>query len=210
MTSIIGGTDTNYSSIAGNRLYLELTNEDKEFTTGEFNPLKYTKSTPFIYNDKQITYKGTISRTPFINSFSVLDKLRNDKSCSKFYNLVTKFNLEKLFYNNKSFFIPCDDNLVWNAVYEKLEIGIISVESFIRFHIVDYILTPVQLFGSIYRVETLFDNKTFLIDGKTDNKLKVIIENNIYASKDNYIIETTKTDNGWVYKIKEPLYPYIS
>lgn len=210
MASFQGGTYNSYESIAPYRLYLDLSSDDKEFMTGIKNPLTSAYNPIEGLSQNVVEYIGGNSRVKFVRKpeNTAYERISRNPNMKRFKKLIDDFKLKHLLTGEKTFLIPLDkDNFTWNFIYNQITYGVVSVEDIVRFHIINYMILPVQMLESKLRVDTLLPSETILIDG-VNKYPRILYENSLYGTKDNYILKTEMTDNGWIYAISKPLYPY--
>lgn len=209
MTSFQGGIFSAYESISPYRLYLNTTNNDVEFMTGLTDPLHLADAKTDLMG-KVKPFIGTTSYVPLNLTFknSVYGKIKANPKLSNFTKLIDTFKLHDLLESYRTYFIPTDDDIIsWNELYSKIRNGTLSARDVVSYHILDYIITPVQVFSSVLRVDTLLKNEKFVIDGTKHPR--ILLENNAFTAYDNFILSTEKTQDGWIYTIQRPIYPYL-
>jgi len=209
MTSFQGGIFSAYESIAPYRLYLNTTNQDIEFMSGIRDPLSLTEANTNLFGTVK-PFIGTTSYAPLKLTFenSVYNRIKSNPKLQNFSKLIDNFKLHDLLESYRTYFIPTDDDVLsWNELYSKIRNGTLSPRDIVSYHILDYVLTPVQMFSSVFRVDTLLKNEKFIIDGSKHPK--IMLENNAFTDKDNFVLKTEKTQDGWIYVIQRPIYPYL-
>lgn len=108
----------------------------------------------------------------------------------------------------RTFFVPIDCTLLWQAARQ----GHISPRELLQYHMLSYILLPVQIMTRKLRVQSMLRNETMLIDGE---KMCVrdgegALNANLPAvPRVNRISESQETDNGIVYVIDRGLVPSV-
>lgn len=197
MASCQPGSSSTYESIAPYRLYLDLSENDKEFTTGLRSAVslddQYMQETSLIKTTDEeglpSTYE-TIGLTPSITTFK---------------KFIDRFKLSDKLHSAFTLFVPINTNsdiLVnfLNRTYaEPLDV--------LNYHMLDYILTPVELFGRILKLKTKLTGQ--MIMTKNTN---IIISNRddpLAPTSINQIIQSIETKNGFIYVIQYPLLPYL-
>jgi hypothetical protein len=85
-------------------------------------------------------------------------------------------------------------NALKNTVLEPSDI--------LKYHSLDYILTPVELLDRKLRLQTKLRQQYFITDGPN-------IIDEFTNTTPNKILTTIKTVNGYIYIIENPLIPYV-
>ena len=78
-------------------------------------------------------------------------------------------------------------------------------EDLLQYHMTNYIITPVQLFDSKYRIDTVLRNHFILTDGMS---VAGFDSTSQYDGEFIKIVETIRTKNGFIYLIESPVLPY--
>ena len=188
MSSFQGGISSAYHSISPYRLYLDLSSDDKDFMTNIKNPL---------YTPQDQEYEELIDKT---SRQTVLDILHTDKRMTQFKMFIETYRLQHHLKGNITLFVPIDDNI--QILKNTLEYTVLDPQDMLDYHILDYILTPVEILDRKLRLQTKLRNQYFLTDGPS-------IINEFTAKNSNKIIGTIKAVNGYIYLIEKPLVPYI-
>lgn len=197
MTTFQGGTCTGYEAIAPYRTYLDLSYNDKEFMTD-------------LYSAVHIENKEELKKNS--NFYKTIDLFKMNKDFST-YNLLPKYNLNlfKYFIDYFDFqdelkgeftlFVPIDKNM--DKLFDYINYTIIFPLDILKYHTLDWVLTPVELFKKRkLRLESKLRTEYFLTDGQS-----IITEKS--NKNPNRILQSIKTDNGYIYIIERPMLPYI-
>jgi uncharacterized surface protein with fasciclin (FAS1) repeats len=188
MSSFQGGISSSYHSIAPYRLYLDLSLDDKEFMSNIQNPL---------YVPLETQYESLIDKSSCPTILSVLYK---DTRMEQFKMFVETYNLQYLLEGDITLFVPSNNSI--QLLKNIIEYTVADPADILRYHILSYILTPVELFERKLRLQTKLRNQYFITDGP--NIINEFTENN-----PNKITDSIKTQNGYIYMVDKPLVPYI-
>jgi|694.fasta_scaffold110430_3 uncharacterized surface protein with fasciclin (FAS1) repeats len=207
MSSFIGATNNGYESISDYRLYLDLNLNDKEFATNLYTPTYFTELNNNISCYPQ-TYDTLGNFSNPINTIYNELKTQNNE----FVNLIDSIfptlcskHLNTETCNQITAFIPLNINNLQNTFKN----GNYRIENILKYHLVDYPILPVQLFNSINKIYTKYDNQYITVGG-TQNELYILNRDIINSSNyKNKILKTLKVDNGIIYFIDKPLIPYL-
>lgn len=202
MSSFIGGYNTGYSSIAPYRLYLNLSEDDKEFATNAYSAIKLNED---IYQKPDLTIIPDFHVT---NKNSLWGVIQSDVTLSKFVLFIKKFNLQRFLndfdqsYNNQfTLFAPVNDYM--DYLLQLIETTVLTPETILRYHMLDFPILPVEMMSRKLRIPTKMRNKYIVMDN-----LKIVQEND--NTFPNYVLSSQKTDNGYLYKLQYPLVPDIN
>ncbi len=192
------GTFSAYESIAPYRLYLDLSLDDKEFNSGIINPLYYTENT----NNNKIINN--------INDNTTYNIMSNNENLSEFKKFIDIYKFKNFLTGDFTLFIPINNFI--NDLFNTIKSTQIEPLNILKYHMIEYIITPMQMFNKKLKFQTKLRNNFFMVDGDNNN-LKIRKRdtgdmNNIKYIN-NKILQSIKTDNGYIYIIEKPLIPYI-
>ena len=203
--SSIQGTFSGYEGISSYRSYLDLSMDDKEFVTNIPNPLLFSENSvdrnDFDKKTIDIPSYGGYSKSSIGNpsNYTIISLT---PSLSLFKNFISYYNLEKYVYSHSccTIFVPIDNNM--KEMFALEQKSLLTPKDIINFHILDFILTPVQLYNRKLRLEPMLRGQTFLTDNTS-----IITETS--DKNPNNILKSIKTSSGYIYLIERPLIPYI-
>jgi uncharacterized surface protein with fasciclin (FAS1) repeats len=202
----VGGYSGGYDSIAGYRLYLDLSSNDVEFETGYVNPLQIEAISE--YHAPNQMYQN-LPNTRVDNIWTTISSVPQSKA---FSNLISKFGLENYINGDKTRWNMSEQMTMFVPVtnIEKILGSIqnsntLRMEHILQCHLVNFPILPVQLFDGINRIETLYKGQNITIRG-TENEMFIITPENI--NELNRIVSCKQTNNGMIYFIEKPLFPY--
>ena len=214
MTTFHGTTFNQYQAIAPYRLYLDLSMDDREYATNYRNPLFITENS-FSEDYNNIKTFNTKEET---SSYGVISKLENTQG---FKTFIDKYNLKEYLNGDFTLFVPINDNIqdLYNIYENQDEIkeneyrpqwftkgfhtSKTEPSDVLKYHMLDFVLTPVELLDRKYRLQTKLRNQYF-----TTNNASIVTGTVKGDKNPNKIVQTLKTDNGWIYLIEKPLIPY--
>ena len=198
MSTFQGTTFTGYESISPYRLYLDLSMDDREFTSGVKNPLVYSEEST------NISLYSTLS---FMNSqptnggdTSTYGMIRNDNRIQQFREFIDKYDLQYYMNGDFTLFVPVDK--LMGIIDDKLQTTSLNALDIFNYHKLDYVLLPIQIFDRKIRLQTKLRNQYILVSNTS-----IISETS--DRNPNRILSSIKTDNGYIYIIEQPLIPYV-
>lgn len=191
MSSLQSSTFTGYESISPYRLYLDLSNDDREFTSGVQNPL--------VYSDGSYTQYSKIPNFTPSSDTSTYGTIRLDSRIQEFRNFIDNYSLTYYMNDDFTLFVPIDLNM--NTIYDKLKTSPLTALDIFNYHKLDYVLLPVQIFNRKINLQTKLRNQYILVDNTCIIDPQTNVRNRILAS--------IKTDNGYIYIVEKPLIPYV-
>jgi uncharacterized surface protein with fasciclin (FAS1) repeats len=201
MTSNQGGTTTGYYSIAPYRLYLKPYEEDVEFMSGLANNFSIQE----IYRPDARMYARSHDFIPTSQNDNIANLLKRPK-CKAFLNFIQKYKLQDVLQQQQGYtlFVPLNNVEILETTVQKYG-DILSPEDLLRYHLVDYIILPIQVWNQIQRLKTRLENQTITMK----NTSVMTFNDEIKLWEDNKIIEYVPTDNGSLYFIDRPLIPNV-
>lgn len=195
------GTLSGYEGIASYRSYLDLSMNDIEFSTGLPNPLYFSEESVHhsSYGNKTMNipaYGG------YVRERGNYNLIKNNVTTSKFREFVDVYNLQSYLDSHRAstIFVPVDTQM--KDLFAIVQSTALTPKDIINFHMLDYILEPVELYNRKLRIQPLLLGQTFLTKGTS------IINEHDDRSPNN-IIQSIKTDSGYMYLIERPLVPYV-
>lgn len=199
MTSIQGGTTTGYYSIAPYRLYLKPYEEDLEFMTGLSNNFAIQE----VYRPDARMYARSHDFTPSSRNDNIAN-MHQRPNCQMFLNFIQKYKLHHLLNQQQGYtlFVPINFVEILEEIVQKYG-EIMIPENLLKYHIIDYIIAPVQILNQTYRLRTKLGEQTITLK----NNALLTFNDEVQLWEDNKIIEYIQTDNGSMYLIERPLVP---
>ena len=97
-------------------------------------------------------------------------------------------------------FVPIDNQM--KDLFKIIQTTALTPKDIINFHMLDYILEPVELYNRNLRIQPLLNGQTFLTKGTS-------IINEHDDRTPNNILQSIKTPSGYIYLIERPLVPYV-
>jgi hypothetical protein len=192
MSASQGATFTGYESISPYRSYLDLSFEDREFTSNTRNPLVYSEESSHHGNF------ATIPDFQYRADSSTYGIISRDMNLGKFREFIDKYELKFYMDGDFTLFVPVDTD----TIYEKLQTTPLNALDIFNYHKLDYVILPVQLFDKKIRLQTKLRNQYILTSGTS-----IISEQT--DKYPNRILSSIKTDNGYIYVIERSLIPYV-
>lgn len=197
MSSFQGSTLSGYEAISPYRLYLDLSMDDQEFSSGAKTPLAYSEQS---VNESPYNGIKYFHPSPDTSTYGII---RQRGDLQKFKTFIDIFNLKHQMNDDYTLFVPVDkmmniiDNALGSTPLEALDI--------FNYHKLNYIVLPVQLFNKTIRLQTKLRNQYI-----TCENMKIISEyGGIKDDNPNKVLQSIKTDNGYIYIIERPLIPYV-
>src|ERR1700756_202152 len=143
MTTFQAGTNRDYSSIAGYRLYLDLSEDDKEFKTEKRIPTFYTEEMSATPN------YGNVAE--YIPKKTIYDFMKEDVRLAPFLKFVDYYKLGKYLKDHTefTFFAPVKGV---EDVISSVEMTYLSAKDIVEYHSIKYPILPVQLIKRKYRI----------------------------------------------------------
>ena len=193
MTSNFQGYNTDFSSIANYRLYLDLSETDREFMTNTRIPTFYTEEM------SQHDNFGKVEE--YIPKKTMYDYMKEDSRLKPFMKFVDYYGLGEHLKSHErfTFFAPIGGV---EDVISQLEMNFLSAKDIIQYHSINYEIDPVQLIKRKYRLVTEFAGQYINI-----NDMVIVKEDD--SSYKNRIVQSIKVGNGFLYIIEKPLLPYV-
>lgn len=194
MSSFVGASSSAYESIAPYRLYLDLGTDDIEFVSG--------KRSAIALNEDNL-HKPKPQETPIedVLTLATHDILTARKDVSNFNNFIKRFKLEKLLHHEFTIFIPINKSI--QNLVDFVNSTVAEPSDILKYHMLDYVLIPVQLFNRKLKLETKLKGQYIVTDGPS-----ILLPENGKLRR-NKILESIETANGFIYIIDEPLLPYL-
>jgi uncharacterized surface protein with fasciclin (FAS1) repeats len=201
--NFIGGTQQGYEAMAPYRLYLDLSQNDVEFSTGLIDPLAISDlSNELPHNYQHYSVLGNFYKPPR----KVLDIIKTNPDAVPFAQLIEGYRLQKLvdtpLDNQITIFVPVND--INSISYNLQAYPDFSMEDILKYHIIDYPILPVQLFGQINRIFTRLPSQSLTIMG-TDDQIIILSQRDRFYR--NRILKSQRADNAMIYYIEKPLIP---
>jgi hypothetical protein len=196
MCSFIGGTNSGFESISPFRLYLDLSNGDKEFSSG-LEPISFINDNTLGHYDfnnvkdfKPDLYKSNIE---------YIVETKNE-----FADILRWFHLGEMLVSDFEYtlFLPLDI-----SDFKKMIInGTFTAKDILKAHLVNYPIIPYQLIDRKNRIDTKLEGHFIFTNSFS-------IMNSDFSSVNagsgsNKILESVKTDNGYIYVIEKTIIPY--
>ncbi len=193
MTSNIQGYNTDFSSIAEYRLYLDLSETDKEFRTNARIPTFYTEEM------SEVPKYGNVS--DYIPKKTMYEYIQENTNLKPFLKFIDYYGLGKHLqtHDQFTFFVPVKG---LEEVINSISMNFLSAKDIVQYHSIKYPILPVQLIKRKYRIETEFGGQYININ----NMIIVKEDDSTYSNR---ILQSIKTDNGLLYIIEKPLIPYV-
>ncbi len=177
MTSSQPGISTAYEAISQYRLYLDLMSGDTEFNTGFRSQ----------WNEQTITSPSIDLK---LDTRNILSVLYHDLRFSNMYKFIIDHSFQKLISDSDiTLFVPVQD-------ITKLECIVDFPRKILNNHIVDSVVTPVELIDRRVRVQTANMSTIFI------NNMNIQDDSSLY---DNHILESINCANGFIYVIENPI-----
>ena len=201
MSTFQGSTTSGYEGISSNRLYLDLSMNDIEFATGLRNPLYFTEESVH-----QSQYGNKTMNIPayggYVKEKGNYNLIKDNITLSKFKEFVDFYKLQSYLDSHRAstIFVPVDYNM--RDLFQIVQSTALTPKDIINFHMLDYILEPVELYNRNLRIQPLLSGQTFLTKGTS-------IINERDDRSPNNIIQSIKTPSGYMYLIERPLLPYV-
>jgi hypothetical protein len=197
MSAFQGGTQSGYEGISSYRLYLDLSLDDTEFQSGLQNPL---------FRDCIREYDTKSSHPPAYGGWEdgsdIYNWISENPQTSLFKRFIDFYNLKSFInsHQNSTVFVPIDKKM--STIFSVIQNTVTTPEDIIKFHCLDYILEPVQLYGRNLRLQPRLSGQTILTKDTS-----IITETS--DKNPNKILESKKTSLGYIYLIEHPLIPYL-
>lgn len=207
MTSIQAGTDSGYGAISPYRLYLmisDLSTEDREFMTLKPSPLAIVdKSLNIGELDRVKEFMPTLSKTIYGN-------LLTDPRVRSYLKFIQMFRLQNYLNSVEAddqitAFIPLADMSNFITLAQK---GKIDPSKFLRSSIIKYPVLPIQLMGRTMRMES-FNHNHYILTHSPQGSDKIFLIDEVSDQYPNQILQSIKTDNGYLYLIQRPIIPTL-
>lgn len=197
MSTFQGSTVSAYEAISPYRLYLDLSSDDKEFSSNIKNPLVYSEESTSLYDYNPIK---NFNPSPNTSTYGIIRQYQNT---SIFKIFIDKFNLITQMNGDFTLFVPI--NQMMDIIDNKLKNTPLEALDIFNYHKLNYIIEPVQLINRIIRLQTKLRNQYITV-----SNMKIISEaGGMKDNNPNKILQSIKTDNGYIYIIERPLIPYI-
>lgn len=215
MSSFQGTTVSGYEGIAPYRLYLDISNDDREFTTNIINPLAYSErsidhtnySVSRPTNGLSYDTWGGDSNSTLNSTYGIISRYTQ---LQQFKSFIDTYNLKQKMVGDFTMFVPIDSLDGVSYIDQKLQDSVLDPLDIYNFHTLDYAILPCQLFDKKIRLQTKLRNQYILA-----NNMNIV--SNSYAwdlgininEPSNKILNSIKTDNGYIYITERPLFPYV-
>lgn len=195
------GTSSAYEGIASYRLYLDLSMNDVEFSTGIPNPLYFSEESSHMssHDNKTLSLPAYGAYVPGNGNYNLI---KTNPSTSKFREFVDVYKLQNYIDSHRAstIFVPVDSNM--KDLFKIVQSTAITPKDIINFHMLDYILEPVELYNRNLRIQPMLLGQTFLTKGTS-------IINERDDRNPNNILQSIKTGSGYMYIIERPMAPYV-
>ncbi len=185
-----------YESIAQYRLYLDLNNEDIEFTTGNRSAISLNEK-----NMATTMIDQTIETFP--TSYEVIT---NTPTISMFKNFINRFSLHKHLVDKFTLFIPTNSSMEILVKYLNNN-SLANAQDVFKYHKLDSLINPVQLFDRKLKLQTSLPGHYILTNGP--NIMMQNHNNQLSNLVPNKILQSIETSNGFIYILEYPLLPYL-
>jgi hypothetical protein len=201
MSSFQGGTVSGYEGISSYRSYLDLSLDDVEFATGLPNPLYFSERAI----DRR-DYGRKTTRVPAYGSYVAerenYDLIKNNITTSRFRDFIDAYKMHSYIdsHRQSTIFVPVDSKM--KDLFSIVQSTALTPKDIVNFHMLDYILSPVELYDRNLRIQPLLTGQKFLTEGTS-------IINEHDDRNPNKILQSIKTKSGYMYLIERPLIPYI-
>lgn len=197
MSTFQGSTITGYEGISPYRLYLDVSMDDREFSSNAKTPLVYSEES--VASSPYNTIK-TFQPSPNTSTYGII---RQEQGLQVFKTFIDRFNLIHQMNGDYTLFVPVDKMM--NIINDKLGSSPLEALDIFNYHKLDYVMLPVQLINKTIRLQTKLRNQYI-----TCSNMKIISENGgMKDNNPNKILQSIKTDNGYIYIIERPLIPYV-
>jgi hypothetical protein len=197
MSTFQGSTVSAYEAISPYRLYLDLSSDDRDFSSNVKNPLVYSEESTSLSTYNSIK---NFHPSPDTSTYGIIRQFQN---ASIFKIFIDKFNLTSQMNGDFTLFVPI--NQMMDIINDKLKNTPLEALDIFNYHKLNYIIEPVQLINRIIRLQTKLRNQYITV-----SNMKIISEaGGIKDNNPNKILQSIKTDNGYIYIIERPLIPYI-
>jgi len=198
MSSFHGSTLSGYEGISPYRLYLDVSMDDRDFVGGAKNPLVYSENSIGMENFNPVRVFKPQPET------STYGMMLGNTSTQLFCKFIETYNLQRQLSGDFTLFVPINNFM--NIINDKLQSSRLEPLDIFNYHKLDYVLFPIQLFGKKIRLETKLRNQYILT-----NDMSIMDDNTGVDSGKipNRILQSIKSDNGYIYIIEKPLIPYF-
>ena len=201
MSTFQGGYSSAYEGIASYRTYLDLSMDDIEFSTGIKNPLYFSEEsvqTP-QYGNKTVNPPAFGG---FVRGNGNYNLIGSNINTSGFGEFIKIYKLQDYIDSHRAstIFVPINNNM--KDLFRIVQTSSLTPKDIVNFHTLDYILSPVELYNRNLRIQPLLSGQTFITKNTS-------IINEHDDRTPNNILQSIKTDSGYLYLIEKPLIPYI-
>lgn len=187
--SSVQGTLSGYESISKYRLYMDLSYDDKEFSSGLINPVSYSDLVRYEKINNKLIKENN-------DTYKYLSRGNYD-----FLKFIDKYNLVEYMNGDYTLFIPLDGV---DKLFDLVENEGVSPIDIFNYHKLNYVLLPIQIIDKTLRLQTKLKGQYI-----TCNNLNIVREYGGMVDKNpNKILQSIQTDNGFIYFIQRVLIPY--
>ena len=212
MATFQGNTFSGYESIAPYRSYLDLSMDDIDFSSNVRNPLMYSEKSSEKCGNEYTVIKDFQPRMDS-STYGFLRRLPNTQ---KFLNFVENYDLFRYMKDDFTLFIPVNpiakDGSVGelSTILNTIRFTPLNALDILNFHKLNYIIEPVELFNRKLKLQSNLKNQYILTDDTSiGNGKSLQIVTDTSTDNPNKILQSIKTDNGYIYLIERPLIPYV-
>lgn len=201
MSTFQGGYSSAYEGIASYRSYLDLSMDDIEFSTGLKNPLYFSEES--VHKSQ---YDHKTMNPPAFGGYAKgngnYNLIKSNINITRFGEFIKLYKLQDYIDSHKAstIFVPINDNM--KDLFSIVQTSSLTPKDIINFHTLDYILTPFELYNRNLRIQPLLLGQTFITKNTS-------IINEHDDRTPNNILQSIKTDSGYLYLIEKPLIPYV-
>lgn len=201
MSTFQGGTSSGYEGIASYRSYLDLSMNDIEFSTGIPNPLYFSEESSHTSSHAHKTTEVP-AYGAYVHGRGNYVLIKNNVTTSRFREFIDVYKLQSYIDSHRAstIFVPIDSQM--RDLFAIVQSTALTPKDIVNFHMLDYILSPVELYNRNLRIQPLLSGQTFLTKG-----MSIINEHDDRTP--NNILQSIKTSSGYMYLIEKPLIPYI-
>lgn len=196
MATFQGTTFSGYESISPYRSYLDLSMDDVEFTSNKRNPLFFSEISAEKCGN-EYSRVDSFQVKPNTSSYGII---RNLSNVQNFKTFIDSYDLQHYMKDDFTLFIPIDNND--STIIDTLRYSPLNALDIFNYHKLNYVIEPVELFDRKIRLQTKLRNQYILTNG-----MSIITETS--KKNPNKILQSIKTDNGYIYLIEQPLIPYV-
>ena len=230
------GSATALESIASFRLYLNVSDHERDFLTGRPSPLLLNDqllSTQLVENTRPNQHQSHLPGQPYKPLMStapphsyasgLVEPFRVRPASTMLAWLQTQGSRFSSFLAFVQFYrlqpyLDATEQTAANTytlfapedcttLWKLARAAHRTPEELLRFHMLDYTLLPVQIHQRVLRVQSMLDGERFLVHGYSVRDGEAVTNPDAKVLSPNRITQSQSCDNGFVFAIQKALAP---